>query len=66
MIKLYEVEFMQYTNYLRDTVSDGLGFDSKYINVGKEPFIIKETDLAKYAKFGNGFRILRFVGNMED
>lgn len=65
MEKVYEVEFMQYTNCMRDTVSDGNGFDSKYINVGKEPFLIKESEFERYMKFGGGFRIIRFVGNME-
>ena len=65
--KVYEVEFMQYTNYMKDTVSDGeteIG-KAKYIHVGKEPFLIKESDFPKYQKFGGGFRIVRFVGNIE-
>lgn len=67
MEKVYEVEFMQYTNCMKDTVSDGnkeIG-KTKYINVGKEPFLIKESDFNKYMKYGGGFRILRFVGNIE-
>ena len=39
--------------------------DTKYINVGKEPFLIKESDFDKYMKYGGGFRVVRFVGNME-
>ena len=67
MEKIYEVEFMQYTNCMNDTVSDGeteIG-KVKYIDVGREPFLIRESDFDKYKKFGNGFRIVRFVGNME-
>ena len=68
MEKVYEVEFIQYTNWLKDTVSNGgakIG-DIEYINVGKEPFLIKESEFDKYMKFGKGFRIVRFVGNMEE
>lgn len=64
--KVYEVEFMTYTNCMKDTVCNGekeIG-DMKYINVGKEPFLIRESEFGKYMKYGGGFRILRFVGNI--
>ena len=67
MEKVYEVEFMRYTNCMKDTVSDGekeLG-KGKYLHVGREPFLIKESDFPKYMKYGGGFRIVRFVGNIE-
>lgn len=66
MEKVYEVEFMEYTNYFKDTVSDGgeIG-KTKYIHTGREPFLIKESEFDKYMKFGKGFRIVRFVGNIE-
>ena len=67
MEKVYEVEFMQYTNCMNDTVSDEekeLG-KGKYLRVGREPFLVKESDLPKYQKYGCGFRIVKFVGNME-
>ena len=67
MEKVYEVEFMQYTNCMNDIVSDGekeLG-KGKYLYVGREPFLIKESDFSKYMKYGGGFRIVRFVGNIE-
>ena len=65
--KVYEVEFMRYTNCMNDTVSDGEQEIGKvtYIDVSREPFLIKESDFPKYQKFGGGFRIVRFVGNME-
>lgn len=65
MEKVYEVEFMRYTNCMKDTVSDGgeIG-NTKFINVGKEPFLIKESEFDHYKKFGGGFRIIRFVGNI--
>lgn len=65
--KVYEVEFMQYTNCMNDIVSNGEKEIGKvtYIHVGREPFLIKESDFPKYQKFGGGFRIVRFVGNIE-
>ncbi len=66
MEKVYEVEFMRYTNCMKDTVSDGGEIGStKFIDVGKEPFLIKESDFPKYMKYGGGFRIVKFVGNIE-
>ena len=64
--KVYEVEFMQYTNYRNDTISDNnedIG-KIKYLNVGIYPQIIKESDLQKYVKYGNGFRSIKFIGNI--
>lgn len=66
MEKVYEVEFMAYTNCLRDTVSNcakKIG-DMKYLDVGYEPFLVRESELEKYMAWGNGFRIIRFVGNI--
>ena len=66
MEKVYEVEFMNYTNWMRDTVSNDAKEikDAEYINVGKEPFLIRESEFEKYMKFGGGFRIVKFVGNI--
>lgn len=66
MEKVYEVEFMSYTNCMRDTVSNNAKEirDTKYINVGKEPFLVKESELEKYRAWGDGFRAIRFVGNI--
>ena len=66
MEKVYEVEFMQYTNSVKDTVrDDGEIAKTKYIHVGNEPFLIKESEFDKYMKFGKGFRVIEFVGNIE-
>ena len=66
MEKIYEVEFMEYTNSMRNTVSDGAELGkTAYVHVGKEPFLIKESEFDKYIRFGKGFRIVKFVGNME-
>ncbi len=66
MEKVYEVEFMAYTNSCRDTVSNHAGEigDTSYIKVGHEPFLVRESELEKYRAWGNGFRIIRFVGNI--
>ena len=66
MEKIYEVEFIEYTNCMKDTVSNGKEIGKiEYIDVGKEPFLIKESEFDKYMKFGKGFRIVKFVGNMK-
>lgn len=67
MEKVYEVEFMNYTNAMKDVVCDGEKelWEKEYFHVGKEPFLIKESEFDKYQKYGNGFRVVRFVGNME-
>lgn len=66
MEKIYEVEFMQYTNCSKDTVQNGETDVSKikYIHVGKEPFLIKESELSEYMEYGKGFRTVKFVGNI--
>lgn len=66
MEKVYEVEFMEYTNSMRDTVCNKhkeIG-DMKYITVGKEPFLVRESELEKYRAWGGGFRYIEFVGNI--
>lgn len=67
MEKVYKVEFMEYTNCMRDTVSNQemeIG-NRKYLTVGKEPFLVKESELDKYRAWGNGFRHIEFVGNID-
>ena len=67
MEKVYEVEFMNYTNCMRDTVSNMANEikNTKYIEIGKEPFLIKESDFDKYMKYGGGFRVVKVLGNIE-
>lgn len=64
MEKVYEVEFMEYTNCFRNTVSDNNEDIGKreYLDVGVYPTIIKESDLQKYMKYGNGYKAIKFVG----
>lgn len=60
MEKVYKVKFMRY-DYLGDSVYDD---EDKRLYVGDDTLIIKESDLAKYIKYGDGFRTVEFVGNM--
>ena len=69
--KVYKVDFMAYINVLHDTVSDWDGVskitgNEKYLTV-KAPneFLVKESDLEKYRKFGQGYNKITFVGWME-
>lgn len=68
MEKVYSVEFMRYTNACEDTVSDQRDdfiSDIQYLHVGYAPFLVKESELDKYSKFGGGFRSITFVGNIQ-
>ena len=67
MEKIYKVEFMKYTNVLKDTVSNQAKEikDKKYLRVGKEPFLVRESELDNYRAWGGGFRYIEFVGNIE-
>lgn len=66
--KVYQVEFMRYSNYEHDCVSNASSFGdnpTEYLELGDEPFLIKESDLSKYQQFGGGYKSLIFVGNIE-
>lgn len=61
-MNIYLIEFMEYTNGLRDAVyNEEL---NKTISVNKNGFVAKETDLSYLNKFGKGFRTLNFVGQL--
>jgi len=73
MEKIYAVKFRRYTNCLQDTVSNGKDDhtledlkDTKYLNVGKDPFLIRESDFEKYKEFGGGFESLTYVGMLSE
>lgn len=69
--KVYSVTFMEYTNCMMDTVSDAPDNswssikDCNYLSVGKDPFLVKESELPKYQKYGKGYRDIKFVGFIE-
>ena len=65
MEKIYKVVFMEYTSSAKDTVSNGDEENTKFINVGKDPFLIRESEIDKYIKYGNGFYSIEFVGNID-
>lgn len=60
--KIYAVTFMSYTNCFNNTVWNE--DEGKYLMVGKE-FLVKESDLPKYQKYGDGYREVMYVGSME-
>ena len=67
MEKIYKVEFMNYANVFKDTVSNQAKEieDKKYLKVGKEPFLVIESELDNYRAWGGGFRYIELVGNIE-
>ena len=65
--KIYDVEFMYYTGYSRDAVSSNPGEakkDTKYLDTSASPFLVRESDLYIFQKYGGGFRNLRYVGTL--
>lgn len=66
--RIYAVTFNRYTNALRDCVSDGNRDIAKieYISLPKDvPFLIRESELLKYVKFGNGYASVVCVGELD-
>ena len=64
--KIYLIDFIEYTDCLKDTVSDGndiLG-EIDYISLGKQSVLIREKDFDKFKKYGGGFKSAVFVGNL--
>ena len=65
--KIYDVEFMHYTSYSHDAVSSNPGEvkkDTKYLDTSASPFLVRESDLHIFQKYGGGFRNLRYVGTL--
>lgn len=66
--KVYHAEFMEYTNTTKNTVAKygpDKFKDTEYLNVGPDPFLVKESDIDKYKGFGGGYKVLMFVGFIE-
>lgn len=62
--KIYEVEFLKYTNSMKNSVSDHPGSgraDCMYLDTS-EPFLVRESELDLYRHFGGGYRSTKFVG----
>ena len=68
--KVYNVTFMQYTNCMKDTVSDDtydtlgeLRTDTVYMKMPEnEPLLLTEDQLKDYEDLGCGYRDIVFVG----
>lgn len=62
--KVYKVEFMEYTDSIRDTVyKEGVkSGEDAYLHVGVEPFLVRESQIPYYQAYGRGFRNMHFVG----
>jgi hypothetical protein len=62
--RIYEIEFMEYTNTMKDTVmvhSDKIIYKSLPPNhEGK--ILIAEEDIPKWQNYGNGIKSMRYVG----
>ena len=67
MEKIYKVDFMKYTNVFKDTVSNQAKEikDEKYLRIGNEPFLVRESELDKNRAWGGRFCYIDFVGNIE-
>lgn len=68
LVKMYSVEFMSYTNCIKDTVSHN-GKDMAYMHVNNrdhEPFIISEFQIPEMMNWGGGIRTLKFIGYKEE
>ena len=63
--KVYEVEFMSYTNALGDTVWDKESDEYIEIPDNERTLIVRESELEKYKRFGDGYRSTKFVGYMK-
>ena len=60
--KVYLVTFIQYTNYNKDTVYSEES--NKYLYVGREGFLVLESELEEFRQFGNGYRDISLVGQI--
>lgn len=65
--KIYKVEFMEYTDIFKDTVSNNAKDlkDKRYFEIGHDPLLVRESELVEYmTTWGKGIRRVEFVGNM--
>ena len=66
--RVYIVEFNTYTNSCCDTVSDGdyddLSETKYYLSIPLGGLLVRESELEKYSKFGNGYKSIKLVGSM--
>ena len=60
--KVYIVDFIYYTNCMRDTVyNEETG---EHLDVGRLGFLVRESELEKYRKYGKGYESIKLVGQV--
>lgn len=65
MEKIYAVEFVDYTNCCRTAVR--CEETDEYLHIDPDlPFLIRESDIEKYRKFGKGYKSLELVGVLKE
>ena len=60
-MKLYKVEFMEYTNPKKNCVKDE---NKNFLNVCEQGCYIQDKDLELYKNYGGGFRKIEYVGEL--
>lgn len=66
MSRIYEIEFMQYTNSMKDTV-EIYDKDRKYYSLPKKhegKILIEEKDIYKWQSYGYGIKTMRYIGEL--
>ena len=67
--RIYAVTFNSYTNAFKNAVSDGNKDIAKteYIHISQDiPFLIRESELLYYSKFGKGYSMVKCVGELSE
>ena len=66
MAKIYLVEFIEYTNWSHDTISNPkLEFrEGRYIHIPRDGFLVREEHLEFIKQWGKGFRSIKLVGEL--
>lgn len=68
VIRVYEIEFMDYTNAMRNTVikntTERIYKSIPSNNDGK--LLIKEDDISYWQQFGNGIKNMKYVGELHE
>ena len=64
--KVYFVKFNLYTNgtYLTVAYHNDIDGTSEYLDIPYGGLLIRESELEKYRKFGNGYKTIKLVGSM--
>ena len=60
--KVYIVEFIEYANWTKDLVYNEE--TRKYLHVESLGFLVRESELEKYRKYGKGYESVKLVGQI--